>query len=139
MKKSKTKPTSLKSQKSFITGSWAYGLPNADSDIDLVVLVTEKELQQLLANQDGGKVAHEEDYISAGGTPMRFGKMNIIACTHSKQFEIWRRGTFLLKAQKPVNREFAIEFMRELREEAGYCVPRPIAHFEHDDESDIAF
>lgn len=110
--------------KAFVTGSRAYGLPGIDSDIDLVVLISTANLDRLLAL--GGTrpaVPGDEDYIAAGGTPLRFGSLNLICCTDKAQYDVWSEGTKRLKMQAPVSRDFAIRFMAKLREEAGFQVP----------------
>ena len=86
--------------KSFITGSRAYGQPNADSDLDLVILVDESTKAQLVAFSD------------LSTEPIRFGKLNIIACTTEEEFTCWKYGTMSLihrrdESQKtsPVNND----------------------------------
>lgn len=114
----------IKEAKAFVTGSHAYGSPGTDSDMDLVLYVTPKDLNRLRALAD-----HEEpsplaqDYIYAGGTPLRFGRLNLICCTYEKYFEVWRDGTRRLKRMAPVTRQFAVAFMTKLRREAGFSVP----------------
>lgn len=112
-------------RKAFITGSHAYGIPHKDSDIDLVVLLTQEDLAKLEIGCDPPKDEDEENrqaYITAGGMPLRFGKLNLIATTEPAQFEIWKRGTRALKKQAPVSRAFAVKFFRILRAKAGYSV-----------------
>ena len=113
-----------KEAKSFVTGSHAYGTPGPDSDMDLVVFVTEKDLnrlQRLADKEEPSPLA--QGYINAGGTPLRFGRLNLICCTNEKYFEIWRDGTYLLRKQAPVTRQFAVEFLTTMRRKAGFSVP----------------
>jgi hypothetical protein len=116
----------FKSWKPFLTGSHAYGIPGRDSDIDLVVLVTEAELTKLQVTADPprGSEADEAYMVYTSTWSLRFGRLNLLATTQEYQFDIWRKGTKRLKRQAPVSREFAVEFFRRLREEAGLVVPR---------------
>jgi predicted nucleotidyltransferase len=104
----------------FVTGSYAYGVPRADSDIDLVVYLSGKDLDRLRTahNQDA---EHEEDYITAGGHPFKFGRLNLLCCTDKKLYDIWFKGTAQLKRRAPVTRNVAIAHMEQLRHEAGYA------------------
>jgi predicted nucleotidyltransferase len=105
--------------KSFLTGSRVYGTPRPDSDIDLVVLVDDVDLQKLC-----DMVATTEDRDTLGapggiyyedGTSLRFGRLNLLCVTEKKHFDVWQFGTERLKEQKPVTRDFAIEFLKKLR------------------------
>ena len=103
---------------SFVTGSHAYGTPQVDSDIDLVVLVSKNDLQRMIEMTEAPE--HERDYIFAGGIPLRFGRMNVIACIDRKLFDLWRKGTAYLKTKRPVSRDYACKYFQKLRERAGY-------------------
>ena len=81
----------------FLTGSYAYGTPSPDSDIDMVLLCSDNDAAFLFANNE-----------TVGGT-IRFGKLNVVVFTNKGNFERWRDVTATLVAQKPVTREFAIE------------------------------
>jgi predicted nucleotidyltransferase len=121
---------STKRFQAFVTGSYAYGQPRADSDIDLVIFVDKGNDLSLLERHgdspsDTDEPGLREDYIAAGGTPVRFGKLNIIVCDCEAYFEVWRRGTEELKLRAPVSRDDAIEHMRQLRKAAGFHVPEP--------------
>ncbi len=113
--------------KAFLTGSHAYGIPRHDSDIDLVILVSEKDLEKLRVAMECSGETHDPDdpmYIAAGGVPLRFGPLNLIACTNEAYFAAWRKGTWELKKRKPVPRDFAVEYMRRVREELGLTSDR---------------
>lgn len=105
---------------SFVTGSHAYGQPNHDSDIDLVVLLSKNDLRRLI--NAGGVQDHVENdnYLRAGGLSLRFGKLNLICCLSEKLFDVWKKGTRKLKKQKPVSRAFAVKYMQKLRDRAGF-------------------
>lgn len=106
--------------KSIVTGSHAYGLPTSESDVDLVVHVSDSDLRRLL--EAGGKQDHAEDpnYLAAGGMSLRFGDLNLICCTSEELFAIWRSCTIELRKQAPVSRAFACRYMQRKREEAGF-------------------
>jgi hypothetical protein len=70
----------------FITGSHAYGTPRPDSDIDLVTLVNPNDRDKLIQLSDSGK------------QPIRYGKLNIIACCSKARFDVWKEGTEKLMA-----------------------------------------
>jgi len=91
----------------FVTGSYAYGAPRPDSDIDLVVLV-DTDTQVLLQQH------------SADKGPIRFGKLNLIAVTSTRLFEAWARGTDQMIQEReetgePVSRDRAVEVLTALR------------------------
>lgn len=93
--------------RSFITGSWVYGSPRMDgdicnecnghmqgssSDVDLVVLVSEDDLDTL--KQECDDVLEGEYKNSAS---LIFGKLNLVCVTRDSNFEEWKQGTKLLK------------------------------------------
>jgi len=83
----------------FVTGSRAYGTPNEDSDLDVVMLVP-CDLMMTLWGLNTSKA-------------LRYGRMNIIALNASNpddcaKFEVWRRVTNELIAERPVSRDAAI-------------------------------
>ena len=92
--------------KAFVTGSFAYGNPTVDSDIDLVVLIDKKDAGHLL-NMADAPTTKEEAYGTDVDCQMRFGKLNIIGCYEPKVFDAWKRGTEQLVAVRPVTRERA--------------------------------
>lgn len=105
----------------FITGSYAYGKPHADSDIDLVVFVDydTKNILKRLALEDNGKLL-----LQTTEDPVRFGKLNLILIHNQDSFEIWKSGTEELTARSkwgtnPIDKETAKVYFNELREEAG--------------------
>ncbi len=80
----------------FLTGSYAYGTPREDSDIDLVIRCDE-ETAKFLSEMRDDKT-----------TPaIKFGKLNFIPCTDDAQYTAWRAGTTALEYRKPVERETA--------------------------------
>lgn len=72
----------------FITGSHAYGTPNKDSDVDLVVRMSKATLKKL----------HELSGIKEG-EPLRFGNLNLIACTNDLEMAVWKVGTAIFLSE----------------------------------------
>lgn len=88
--------------KSFITGSHAYGIPTAESDLDLVVLVSSKDATELWKAKDEGSKSP------------RFNKLNLIIFETDKEgsedrFHLWKLVNDELIARRPVSREEAVE------------------------------
>lgn len=105
---------------SFLTGSRAYGEPRADSDVDLAVLVTYRELQALLAAAD----CRDGEYQAC--TALRFGKLNLLCFVSDAHFRTWRQGTHELIARAPVTRAQAIEHLEAIQpRHGGQTMPAP--------------
>jgi len=98
----------------FVTGSRAYGIPSEDSDLDVVVLVSEEVAAALtvLAANSGGKVP------SVAGS-IRLGDLNLIMVTTDEALDVWRKGTDELRSRAPVERSEAVTLFTQLREQAG--------------------
>lgn len=129
--------------RSFITGSRAYGpragLKGGKSDVDLVVLVSFKDLELLrsladsddaekLADSDAGPTAHGP----RGSASLRFGKLNLIAVTDPVAFAVWHEGTKKLaraaeQGDRPleITRDLAIKFFEVLRRGRGLYDHQP--------------
>lgn len=109
----------------FLTGSHAYGIPHADSDIDMVVWAEDTVLRELLVG---------------AGFPVRFGKLNIILCDNEADWIIWKTGTEALKKIAPVDRDEAVAFFQSLglsqanQDEEPFSSPDPTP-----DEQEPAF
>lgn len=84
----------------FLTGSRVYGTPTEESDVDLVVQMTATEMDKL------GWFAEEafgfDEY--GCGRSFRFGKLNVIAISGDKLFQLWKESTEACEAIKPVNK-----------------------------------
>lgn len=91
--------------KSFLTGSRAYGKPRPDSDIDLVMRICSDDLDKLKCS---GVCDSFYDYPENDGSSLKFGKLNLICVTTDVKFEAWAEGTVNLIARAPVSREDAI-------------------------------
>lgn len=110
-----------------LTGSRVYGTPNADSDVDLVVLVSHDDYQRLLETAEPDlKEKDKRNYDGVGGlrASIRFGKLNLLVCTDPLAFEVWRRGTERLKrdadaSHAPVDRDTAVRLFNDLRAHCG--------------------
>lgn len=124
--------------KAFITGSHAYGTPNSNSDVDLVILVGHADLEDL---EKLGDKQYEVDRRPVGGrtdsdpgTPgseqhrtasVRFGRLNLICATDPIAYGVWLKGTRELERRgDKVTREYAVAFFRELRAEHGIADKR---------------
>lgn len=77
----------------FITGSHAYGILHAKSDIDLCVLMDEQDYKKIRELNGPGAI--------------RFGKLNLVILTDPVRFERWKDTTIELIKQKPVTKETA--------------------------------
>lgn len=86
----------------FLTGSYAYGTPTKDSDIDLVVLVDEDVSCFLW------------DKSETSLKKLSFGKLNLILTLDEDHFNGWKDATEQLIKEKPVTREHAIKVIQEL-------------------------
>lgn len=98
-----------------ITGSYAYGMPTSESDVDLVIRV-DFETKELLERLSG---ANTIDHTS-----IRFGKLNVIACTSDEEFAAWKFGTEAVKkiryyTGKPVSKFDAKKALDQFRELLG--------------------
>ncbi len=94
-----------------VSGSYKYGRPTIDSDIDLIILCSPEDrelLRVLFSDENEMKFA------------LRFGKLNLICCESEAQFEAWVAGTERLVKEKPVTRERAIEVLSEEREKREF-------------------
>lgn len=74
---------------SFITGSRKYGAPTKDSDVDLVIEVSETDFDILALNAT--EVAEYGRY--GGARHLRYGNLNIICPPTPRQLAAWRLGT----------------------------------------------
>lgn len=99
--------------KAFITGSRVYGTPTRYSDTDLVVRLNEWDAQQLIKG-----IGADEAY-GEGTAHVRLGDVDLLLCTTDAAYEVWRRGTEQLCAERPVTRERAVAVFEQLRQEAG--------------------
>jgi predicted nucleotidyltransferase len=101
--------------RAFLTGSYAYGKPRVDSDIDLVVFIADYTELQELEKQADAVMQIDNEYENADAISLRFGKLNLIVTTDEADWEGWKKGTFDLKRRKPVTRKEAIKYMADMR------------------------
>ncbi len=85
-------------REAFVTGSRAYGTPRADSDLDLVVRVSEAGADALRRMSDNGH-----------GYPCRYGRLNLIIVTDDDQWIARKAQHIGCRREAPVTRERAIE------------------------------
>lgn len=124
--------------KAFLTGSRVYGSPRGNSDIDLVVFLTPRELEELRQVADSSDEDRIDKKDSDGGpqfmngpaASLRFGKLNLICVTDPLAYAVWLNGTKILtreaeKSSGPVLRPVAIAFFEALRRSAGLFDHRP--------------
>jgi predicted nucleotidyltransferase len=97
--------------KAFITGSHAYGVPTPESDVDVVVFMSEFDVVLL-----GELLMPDSDYGGMVNISVKCGPLNLIACSDADLFETWRRGTEELKSRGPVTRDEAVIHLSKLRD-----------------------
>lgn len=90
----------------FITGSRAYGMPTADSDIDLVIPPMIDSEVEMLRN------------CSCAGI-IKYDKLNLIIAPTEEAFYMWKKCNDELVKMKPVSRSFAIGYLERSFKEAG--------------------
>ncbi|KKN47398.1 hypothetical protein LCGC14_0663110 [marine sediment metagenome] len=96
-----------------LTGSRAYGIPNDQSDIDLVVFMEPSQAADLAALM-GAELNRTGD-ARYPGAQFRAGALNVIVETDPAQFGIWVEGTQQLEAKAPVTRDEAVAHFAEMR------------------------
>jgi hypothetical protein len=111
---------------SIVTGSVAYGRPEKNSDVDLVILCSPADLDRLAKYADSTFDLRQKPDSDPGSgaekgltASLRFGKLNVIVTTDLIAFGVWVEGTRELKSRAPVGREAAVAHFRELREKHG--------------------
>lgn len=98
---------------SFLTGSHVYGVPTSDSDIDLVVLVSEEDRTKLILCSDTGKI------------PCKFGVLNLILVTSEEELKAWKLAKDKCLSAKEeskeegISRELSLKIHQEVRESTG--------------------
>lgn len=114
----KVTPT-INIMKSILTGSYVYGKPTRESDVDIVILC-DKETAEILNDQ-----LRPDSYFGRGNNhpsvdnSVRQGRINLIIETQEKAFNCWVEGTEQLVAKKPVKRDEAVKLFTKLRKKAG--------------------
>lgn len=107
----------IEGERSFVTGSYAYGMPASHSDIDLCVLmdiVTLNALRELADSKATKRSAIEEgEPTECLSDSLRFGKLNLLCFVDNGLFEVWKNATQFLKKKKPVTRNKAIKFIKK--------------------------
>jgi len=80
----------------FLTGSRVYGIPREDSDIDMVILVSENDSETLKNISDTGKY------------PIQFASLNLILVKNQEEYNRWLLAMRRCLINKPVDRDTAI-------------------------------
>lgn len=101
---------------SFLTGSRVYGVPQENSDIDLVVFLQPDEMGKLreIAEEDS-----EQFSDPPGSVSIKFGRLNLICADSLESLKVWQEGTHTLKLLSPVTRGEAVGVFYKLRKRAG--------------------
>lgn len=106
-------PEKLIAEGGFLCGSRAYGSPRDDSDTDVVVLVTESQVDDLIeladAEDEDSPDENCETYDGSTAFSLRFGSLNLICFTEPDVFNAWKSATESLIEKRPVTREQAVE------------------------------
>lgn len=103
-----------------LTGSYAYGTPREDSDVDIAILVSDsvKKILKSKADKVNGSMSYGHEIEC--GLSLHFGKLNMMVFTEQAFFDLWEEGTKRLKARGPVTREQAVEEFERLRKQYHY-------------------
>jgi hypothetical protein len=102
----------------FLTGSVAYGKPTEKSDVDLVLLMSKLDAEDLLEYADKGDTAPYSIGENTLWTQMRFGKLNLIICFDVRMYDTWKNGTKTLVKRSwtgSVTRDDAVKVFQGLR------------------------
>lgn len=118
-----------------LTGSQVYGIPKPDSDVDLVILISPRDIEKLrsLAEKHDGNHKDSDggpQTINETSASLRFGRLNLICVSDPLAFEVWRRGTKALclnleQTGRAISRDIAVEHFDKLRDWAGLKTPEP--------------
>ena len=103
-------------REAFLTGSWAYGMPTKESDIDLVIRCDGSTFEHLMLVDEPEKQASDKQVSRS----LRFGKLNLIVCLNDETYEQWRSGTEELKSRgEIVSRDEAVAVFKRIRKGEG--------------------
>jgi hypothetical protein len=110
---------------SFITGSYAYGTPEFDSDLDVVIRMDNDvdgffklvEMGQCAETCYGGEGVN-------GQVSLRFGKLNLIVCLNDTYFLAWKTATAMIQdirstTGKRVDKDLYVEVFRRVFNDLG--------------------
>lgn len=97
----------------FVTGSRKYGTVRVGSDVDLVVLVSEKDAE-ILSHMDEYQWNDEFRSANEHSWSLRFGRLNLIVTTSKERYESWKEGTEILESRSPVTRSEAVSLFKSL-------------------------
>lgn len=104
----------------FMTGSLVYGTPCEESDVDLVLMMTEEEAAKLYKYSDGVvKQVFDPRYPKNRFLSMRFGRLNLLCCFTTAMYDSFLEGTAECYAKWPVTREAAVEVFQRIRKQKG--------------------
>lgn len=90
--------------KAFLTGSQVYGIPNEESDVDVVLLVEKSTLDMMVRLLPKGGTNYDGTVVT-----VMSGKINLILTTTDEEYRRWRLFTETMTAMKPVSKEAAMK------------------------------
>jgi predicted nucleotidyltransferase len=92
----------------FLTGSFAYGQPTPESDVDLVILVdkpTLDKLKEIYSNQ--GSCEHADaDFLMVDRSKIDSRPLSLLFVTDIDRFHQWKKATDLCAINK-VSKDYA--------------------------------
>jgi Nucleotidyltransferase domain len=108
----------------FLTGSYVYGVPNAASDVDLVIYMPLAELRDFVKFLQHAKAIGE---AGSGETACQFslklGKINLIGVSSEEYYHAWKEGTAACLDLNTLNRRVgkaeAKEIFRKIFDDRG--------------------
>lgn len=101
-----------------LTGSHAYGTPKPESDVDLVIRVTDPDTLDAIINAADPPTddpVHKPSAVQFRTASFRFGTLNLIIAHTDDQYAQWAEGTRILRERAPVTREQACAVFQALR------------------------
>jgi hypothetical protein len=102
--------------KPFLTGSHAYGTPHKDSDIDIVMMIDDADLEEVLGENDEFETKGEH---SGGNPSYLIGNVNFIV-VDKLEYDCWLEATNMMKSSgHKFNKKEATEIIDKCYDKAG--------------------
>ena len=110
--------------KSFPTGSYVYGLPTEESDIDIVVMMEDGDADDFDRFCGEAGLDNHGDVDYPGGLSYKSGKFNMIVVDNDQDWQVWKDGTeecieAMVKNRGGLERSAACEIFTKHRAKAG--------------------
>lgn len=99
----------------FMAGSWVYGKPKPDSDVDVVIACTPEEACNIAKHADWARFPPAGVRTGYKNTTIRFGRLNLICVHTTEDYNAWLLATRSLKARGPMEKPQCIEFVEAVR------------------------